>query len=73
MPDTLGVGALAHDTTRDRVGVVMARESGRVYLRPQGGGKEWAAKPGDIEPISAEEAPSKRVRDANERSRGARL
>lgn len=73
MPETPGVGALAHDTSRDRVGVVMAREPGRVYLRPRGGGKEWDAKPGEVVPINAEEALRRQVREANERSRGTRL
>jgi hypothetical protein len=51
----------------------MARQGGRFFLGPQGGGREWAASPGEVEPISADEALSVRVRDANERSRGARL
>ena len=37
-------GALVRDTTRDRVGVVMGRHAGRVYLRPRGGGVEWTAR-----------------------------
>ena len=73
MPETPRIGALVRDTRRDRVGVVMAREPGRLYLRPQGGGREWETKPGDVEPISADEALMVRVREANERSWEARL
>ncbi|MFJ8430246.1 hypothetical protein ACIQ9P_02965 [Kitasatospora sp. NPDC094019] len=32
-------------------GVYMDTMSGRVYLRPRGGGLEWTTSPGDIERI----------------------
>ncbi|MEE1835785.1 hypothetical protein [Streptomyces sp. SP17KL33] len=40
------VGTLVLDTATDRVGVFMGRvhpHSSRVWLRPEGGGREWEA------------------------------
>ncbi|TDC73780.1 hypothetical protein E1283_18120 [Streptomyces hainanensis] len=62
------MGATARDTARDRVGRVMAHECGRVWLRPLGGGCEWAARPGDVEPVSLSESLSPLVAEANRRS-----
>jgi hypothetical protein len=47
---------------------------GYVWLRPPGGGMEWTAQPGDVEPAAAEGAEDAvlraRVAVANARSRG---
>jgi hypothetical protein len=46
-PDT---GVLVWDMQRQAVGVVMDTQSGRMYLRPPGGGCEWETLPGDVQP-----------------------
>lgn len=51
------VGALAEDTQRDRIGVVMGHVGTHVQLRPPGGGCEWDADPQHVRPARpAEEA-----------------
>jgi hypothetical protein len=45
------VGTVVRDTTTDRVGVVMGVLGELVYLRPQGGGVEWTARAGELEPV----------------------
>ncbi|MET2717183.1 hypothetical protein ABXV03_15760 [Streptomyces harbinensis] len=69
LPD---VGSLVRDTWNGRIGVVMDRVSGRVALRPQGGGVEWFALPEDLEAVALSEGLSEPVREANARSRGGR-
>ncbi|MGW7277009.1 hypothetical protein ACWGIV_01595 [Streptomyces sp. NPDC054844] len=71
----LPVGQLAYDTRRER-GVVMDHLEGYVWLRPQGGGVEWTAKPGEVEPAASvadggvlEGVLRARVAVANSRSR----
>ncbi|WP_331446000.1 hypothetical protein [Streptomyces xanthochromogenes] len=39
----------------DRIGVVQERFAGSVYLRPPGGGVEWATRPEALRPLSAVE------------------
>ncbi|SOD67558.1 hypothetical protein SAMN06297387_1326 [Streptomyces zhaozhouensis] len=69
----LEIGTMARDVTSDQVGRVMAHLSGRVYLRPPGGGREWTANPEDLRPISASESLRARVAEANRRAvRGTR-
>ncbi|UED88465.1 hypothetical protein K4G22_14145 [Streptomyces profundus] len=64
---------MARDLTSDQVGRVMAHLSGRVYLRPPGGGREWTASAEDLRPISASESLRARVAEANRRAvRGTR-
>lgn len=48
----LPVGQLAHDTRRERRGIVMDHQDGFVWLRPEGGGMEWTARPGDVQPLN---------------------
>ncbi|OIJ91272.1 hypothetical protein BIV24_16505 [Streptomyces colonosanans] len=53
---------------------------GYVWLRPPGGGREWTARPGDVEPVAADGSVGgtspddrllrARVAVANARSRG---
>ncbi|WP_233580658.1 hypothetical protein [Streptomyces triticirhizae] len=69
-PTSLGleIGSMARDVTSDQVGRVMAHLSGRVYLRPPGGGREWTASAEDLRPISASESLRARVAEANRRA-----
>ena len=62
------LGALARDRARDRVGVVMGRYAGQVYLRPQGGGVEWTARPEDLDPADRRDELTCRVRELNANS-----
>lgn len=70
----LPVGELAHDVRQERRGIVMDHQDGFVWLRPESGGTEWTALPGDVQPLNvrerAEEPMWKRVARANARSRG---
>ncbi|MGC9537087.1 hypothetical protein [Streptomyces sp. UG1] len=67
-----GIGELAKDTSRGRIGVVMGKLGGRVQMqiRPVGGGKEWDAIPDRVEPPSAREELSARLAIKNGNSRG---
>ncbi|MFD7131365.1 hypothetical protein [Streptomyces sp. NPDC059894] len=70
----LPVGQLAHDTRQERAGIVMDHQDGFVWLRPEGGGTEWTARPGDVLPLNVREQATAlmraRVAGANARSRG---
>ncbi|KUO11919.1 hypothetical protein [Streptomyces sp. DSM 15324] len=70
----LPVGQLAHDTRQERRGIVMDHQDGFVWLRPEGGGTEWTACPGDVHPLNVREQAEAlmwaRVASANARSRG---
>lgn len=48
------VGALARDTYRNRLGEVMETSPTRVFLRPLGGGREWEARPSEVQPAAIE-------------------
>ena len=52
--------------------MVQAQQGGFWFVRPQGGGREWEAAAGELEPVTAEEALRLRVAEANARSRGER-
>ncbi|WP_435846061.1 hypothetical protein [Streptomyces huasconensis] len=56
-----GIGELAKDNAKGRVGVVMAMIGGRVQIRPVGGGREWDAMPDDVATLSAREELSVRL------------
>lgn len=60
------VGGFVRDSRRDRVGVVMDRSHGQVWLRPPAGGREWTAKLGEVQPV---DELSVKVALANKRSR----
>lgn len=64
-----GIGELAKDTTRNRIGVVMGEVGGRVQMRPIGGGKEWDAVPDKVKPPSAREELSARLAIKNRNRR----
>ncbi|NUQ97297.1 MAG: hypothetical protein HOY79_12340 [Streptomyces sp.] len=70
----LPVGQLAHDTGQERRGIVMEHQDGFVWLRPEGGGTEWTARPGDVQPLNVREHTAAlmwaKVASANARSRG---
>lgn len=50
-----GVGELAKDSARGRIGVVMGEIGGRVQIRPIRGGREWDAMPDNVVALSARE------------------
>ncbi|MFI5795151.1 hypothetical protein [Streptomyces sp. NPDC051677] len=60
MTHTPPVGTVMKDTARDKFGEFRERLGGRVYLRPVGGGREWAASPDVVR--QATYAETKRVR-----------
>ncbi|WP_053171485.1 hypothetical protein [Streptomyces sp. SBT349] len=60
---------MVRDTSRDKVGRVMAHLHGTLWLRPPGGGQEWTARPQDVMPVSASESLSSRVAELNRRAR----
>ncbi len=70
----LPVGRLAHDVRREKRGIVMDHQDGVVWLRPEGGGTEWTARPRDVRPLNVREQAEAlmwaRVASANARSRG---
>jgi hypothetical protein len=64
-----GIGELAKDSAKGRIGVVMDEVGGRVQIRPLDGGREWDALPDDVEPPSAQEELSARLAVRNSNSR----
>lgn len=70
--DVAAVGSLVRDQQRDRVGVVMARYGGEVYLRPLGGGIEWTARAEELQPADRRDELRARVGELNAHSRDSR-
>jgi hypothetical protein len=64
-----GIGELAKDTARGRIGIVMCELGGRVQIRPIGGGREWDAMPDMVVQPSAREELSARLAIRNGNSR----
>lgn len=64
-----GIGELAKDSARGRIGIVMGEVGGRVQIRPIGGGTEWDAMPGNVVAPSAWEELSARLAIKNSNSR----
>ncbi|MFF0124138.1 hypothetical protein ACFYTG_00195 [Streptomyces mirabilis] len=64
-----GIGELAKDSARGRIGVVMGEIGGRVQIRPIRGGKEWDAMPDKVVALSAREELSARLAVKNGNSR----
>ncbi|KAF5996206.1 hypothetical protein BOG92_034770 [Streptomyces sp. WAC00263] len=64
-----GIGELAKDSARERIGVVMGEIGGRVQIRPIRGGKEWDAMPDNVVALSAREELSARLTVKNGNSR----
>ncbi|WP_255308083.1 hypothetical protein [Streptomyces marincola] len=71
-PVTPDVGTMAHDAVRDRIGRVVAHFHGAVWLRPPGGGTEWAARPEDLTPLPVSASLRARVAELNRRARHGR-
>ncbi len=59
------VGMVVLDTVRNRVGVVLGANPGRVSLRPAGGGEPWSARPVDVRPAAAADALRAKVAEVN--------
>ncbi|MFM9445306.1 hypothetical protein [Streptomyces acidiscabies] len=64
-----GIGELAKDTARGRIGVVMDEVGGRVQIRPLTGGTEWDALPDNVVALSAREELSAPLAIRNDNSR----
>lgn len=64
-----GIGELAKDSARDRIGVVMGEVGGRVQIRPINGGAEWDAMPDNVVTPTAREELSARLAIKNSNSR----
>ncbi|MFJ4981886.1 hypothetical protein ACIP6X_42440 [Streptomyces coeruleorubidus] len=64
-----GIGELAKDTARGRIGIVMGELGGRVQIRPIGGGREWDAMPDMVVQPSAREELSARLAIRNGNSK----
>ena len=64
-----GIGELAKDSVRDRIGVVMGEVGGRVQIRPIGGGTEWDVMPDNVVAPSPREELSARLAIKNGNSR----
>ncbi|MFE6197292.1 hypothetical protein [Streptomyces sp. NPDC057838] len=64
-----GIGELAKDTAKGRIGIVMGELGGRVQIRPVGGGREWDATPDKVVRPSAREELSARLAIRNGNSR----
>ncbi|WP_432131750.1 hypothetical protein [Streptomyces tendae] len=64
-----GIGELAKDTARGRIGVVMGDVGGHVQMWPVGGGIEWDAMPDNVVAPTAREELSARLAIRNGNSR----
>ncbi|WP_432162863.1 hypothetical protein [Streptomyces tendae] len=64
-----GIGDLAKDTARGRIGVVMGEVGGHVQISPVGGGIEWDAMPDNVVAPTAREELSARLAIRNGNSR----
>ncbi|MDI3407923.1 hypothetical protein QIS96_29425 [Streptomyces sp. B-S-A6] len=64
------IGVLLWDIRRDRLGEFRGVCSGRWYLRPPRGGREWDVDPGDVQPAEPGERLRAENARANSRSRG---
>jgi hypothetical protein len=47
------VGEVVRDRRAGRTGVYMDTLGGQLYLRPEGGGCEWTARPEHVGPVDA--------------------
>ncbi|MDQ8704598.1 hypothetical protein RCO28_19185 [Streptomyces sp. LHD-70] len=67
---TPAIGALLRDIRRDQLGEFRGVCSGRWFLRPVRGGREWDVDPGDVQPAEPAERLRAENARANARSRG---
>jgi hypothetical protein len=63
------LGDLMWDKKRQRTGVFMGEQLGRVYLRDPAGGAEWEVRPADVRPVTAREELSARLAVRNAATR----
>lgn len=68
--DALGIGALAVDTARQRLGRVMGHYGARVQLRPPAGGLEWDVRPESVREAREDEVVHVHIEDAGREARG---
>jgi len=66
----LNLGDTVEDADTGRIGRVMGFEGSYVQVRPVGGGREWDARPENLQPVTDADALSSAVAVANARSRG---
>lgn len=59
------VGDLVYDEARERLGRVTAIEERRLFLRPTGGGEEWAAQRDQVREPKASERLGPRIAAMN--------
>lgn len=64
------LGSLVLDTATDKVGEYRGETGARWALRPVGGGPEWEAEPGAVEPAGTYERMRAETARQNARSRG---
>jgi hypothetical protein len=62
------IGTIAKDTRNGKVGRVMGHVGRYVQLRPLKGGLEWDVPPEHVEPVTASDALSAAVAEANAQS-----
>ncbi|MFK4224158.1 hypothetical protein [Streptomyces sp. NPDC019890] len=60
MPEdtTLKTGELALDVRQHEIGRVMGHVGPYVQMRPKEGGREWDARPEDVQVLGTDESPS---------------
>lgn len=68
--DALGVGALAVDMARQRLGRVMGYYGASVQLRPPAGGLEWDVSPEYLRKAREDEVVHVRIEEAGRVARG---
>lgn len=68
--DALGIGTLAVDTARQRLGRVMGHYGAYLQLRPPAGGLEWDARPESVRPAREDEIVHVRIEEAGRVARG---
>ncbi|MEU0674435.1 hypothetical protein ABZ330_16345 [Streptomyces sp. NPDC006172] len=61
-----GIGDLAKDTAKNKVGVLVDRVGGRYLMRPVNGGREWEVEPRAVEHPTPSEALAERNRARNQ-------
>ncbi|MCP3817106.1 hypothetical protein NLX86_02820 [Streptomyces sp. A3M-1-3] len=64
-----GIGDLAKDTAKGKIGIIMGAIGGRVQMRPVDGGLEWDALPENVVPPMAREELSARLAVRNHNTR----
>ncbi len=72
MTGGFAAGAVVVDEASGRVGRVMDRVGGRIWLRPLRGGREWDADPARVRPATPAERLAAAVSAVNAASRGGR-